>query len=48
MRDRGIKVKREEVFLHFRVKAAAKREAEAILHLDEVFSAEIYARGTCS
>ena len=35
----------EEVFLHFRAKAAAKREAEAMLHFGEVFSVEIYARG---
>ena len=34
--------------LHFRVKAAAKREAEAMLHLDEVLKEEIYARGVCS
>ena len=43
--DIGIKVKREEVFLHFRAKAAAKREAVTMPHFGEVFSAEIYARG---
>ena len=38
-------MKREEVFLHFRAKAAAKREAVTMLHFGEVFSVEIYARG---